>query len=90
MRKTGQSVKCKVSPLLAKLLFPDDISELSSIRWGCMHEEDAAKAFLITVGNQHRNGKLHSCGSLTPFWGQVQITFFAVVKLPWNTSVPTQ
>lgn len=26
-----------------------------------MHEEDAAKAFLMTVGKQHRNGKLHSC-----------------------------
>ena len=31
MRKTGQSVKCKVSPLLAKLLLPTDISELPSI-----------------------------------------------------------
>ena len=41
MRKTGQSVKCKVSPLLAKLLLPADISELPSIGWGCMHEEDA-------------------------------------------------
>ena len=62
MRKTGQSVKCKVSPLLAKLLLPEDISELPSIKWGCMHEEDAAKAFLMTAGKKHRNGKLHSCG----------------------------
>ena len=60
IRKTGQSVKCKVSPLLAKLLLPDNISELPSISWGCMHEEDAAKAFLMTLGKQHRNGKLHS------------------------------
>ena len=42
MRKTSQSVKCKVSPLLAKLLLLDNISELPSIRWGCMHKEDAA------------------------------------------------
>ena len=42
MRKTSQSVKCKVSPLLAKLLLPADISELPSIGWGCMHEKDAA------------------------------------------------
>ena len=28
MRKTGQSVKCKVPPLLAKLLLLDDIVEL--------------------------------------------------------------
>ena len=34
-----------------------------------MHEEDAAKAFLIRGGNN---------------------TVTAVVKLPWNTSVPTQ
>ena len=32
MRKTSQSVKCKVSPLLAKLLLLYDISELPSIR----------------------------------------------------------
>ena len=73
MRKTGQSVKCKVSPLLAKLLLPEDISELPSIKWGCMHEEDAAKAFLMTAGKKHRNGKLHSCGLFVskshPFWG---------------------
>ena len=30
MKKTGQSVKCKVFPLLAKLLLPADISELTS------------------------------------------------------------
>jgi len=41
IRKTGQSVKCKVSPLLAKSLLPDDIIELPSIRWGCMLKEDA-------------------------------------------------
>ena len=41
MRRTGQSVKCKVSLLLAKLLLTADISEIPSIGWGCMHEEDA-------------------------------------------------
>ena len=80
MRKTGQSVKCKVSPLLAKLLLPDDISELPSIKWGCMHEEDAAKAFLMTVGNQNRNGKLHSCGLFVskchPFLGAAPDNIF--------------
>ena len=45
MRKTGQSVKCKVSPLLATLLLLEDISELLSIRWRCMHEEDAAMEY---------------------------------------------
>ena len=39
IRKTGQPVKCKVSPFLA------DISELPSIGWGCIHEEDAAMEY---------------------------------------------
>ena len=38
-------MKCKVSPLLAKLLLPADIGELPSIGWGCMYEEDAAMEY---------------------------------------------
>ena len=57
MRETGQSVKCKVAPLLAKLLLPDDISELPSIRWGCTHEEDATKAFFNDGGKTTQKWK---------------------------------
>ena len=61
MRKTGQSVKCKVSPLLAKLLLLDDNSEFPSIRWGCMQEEDAAMEFLLSERHADFRSLEYSC-----------------------------
>ena len=45
LRKTGQPVKPKVTPLLAKLLMPEDLSKMLAIQWGCNHEDDTQKAF---------------------------------------------
>ena len=39
MRMRGQAIKIKVPPLLTKLLYPPDSSDISAIKWGRLHEK---------------------------------------------------
>ena len=62
LRQRGKEVKTKVTPLLAKLMEPKDLSNIPAIKWGSLHERDAGKAFFTSMAKLHKNPKLHICG----------------------------
>ena len=48
LRKKGESVKIKVTPLSAKLLMPRYLSNLPTIQWECTHEVNVRQAFFYS------------------------------------------
>ena len=62
LRQRGKEVKTKVTPLLAKLIEPKDLSNIPAIKWGRLHEKDASKALFTSLAKVHSNPKLHTCG----------------------------
>ena len=78
---------------MARLLDPEELSDLPSIQWGRTHEKAAGESFLKL---KVQNTVIQSCiyvafsfQSPTPIWGEVQITFSlvpAVDVLVWSPS----
>lgn len=66
LRMRGQTVKTKVSPLLAKMLYPADLSDIPAIKWGRQNEKSASEAFFYGEGKKHNNPKLIDCGLIVP------------------------
>ena len=60
--KRGKEGKIKVSPLLARLMEHNDLTNVPAIRWGKVHEKDASEVLFTSLAKAHSNPKFHSCG----------------------------
>ena len=59
--KTTSIIKPNSTPLISKIFFPNDITNLEANKWGKLNEAVALKEFLITEATKHRNFKVNKC-----------------------------
>ena len=84
LRKKGEPVKSKVTPLSAKLLIPGYLSNLPTILWECTHKDNARQAFFDSesaVDCSSSNHILSLVLALTTFSYET-----VVDKHAWNSS----
>ena len=76
----GKERRRKVSPLLARLIEHNDLTNVPAIRWGTVHEKDATEVLFPSLAKVHSN--------LTFYVTYLRAHVVAVLVL--STSTPTQ
>ena len=89
-------VKCRITPLLLRVVEPKELKNVESLEWGKKNEKNAAESFMKIEGKKHTNPKLlsyglylfkpHSYTGATPdnvvkVWMLPKIMYW--VEMPW-------
>ena len=62
LRRRGNPVKTRVTPLIQELVDPVPLEKIPSLDWGKNNEHNAAAAFMKLEGVKHSHPKLLPCG----------------------------
>ena len=62
LRRRGNPVKTRVTPLIQELVDPVPLKKIPSLDWGKNNEHNAAAAFMKLEGVKHSHPKLLPCG----------------------------